>query len=409
MSARIDAARNASMVRSPIFNRALDVVAYEIVLGEGPITDIAVADDGVGGQSRLLINSVVDLDVTSIGAAKPVYLTVAASVLEAGFPPDVGPEQVALVIESGVDASATVVTAAEDLCARGYRIVLDGLEAGPQLQQLLRLAYAVKIEVDPSDGPSIAKQVAVLKGAGVELIADRVASYEDLRRATKLGFSQFQGSFLSRPDGFGKARAKAGQLASLELITLLQNPDAEISHIAELIRRDVSLSYRILKIVNSAQYSLPRPLGSIEEAVMLVGTKQIVAWVGMMSMAGLNNKPSELTRTAMVRARVCETLAERLGRPDVQRFYIVGLFSVIDALLDVPAEQALRGLPLAVEIVDAIASGNGVMGELLRGVVAYEKGDWSRAHIIGIDDAVVSDAFRKSMVEVDEVWSQVDG
>lgn len=407
MSARIDLARNSSVVRKPVFDRALDVVAYEIVVGEGPITDIRVEDSNGDGSPRLVVNSVVDLDLAAIGADKPVHLAVSSSVLESGFPQELVPEQLILVLGSGVDPSASLVAALENLRARGFRILLDDLAANPQLHPLLRLAHGVRINTDfAAEGP-FAKQIAAMKAAGVELIADRVGSYEELRTATKLGFDQFQGSFLSRPDAFRKTQAPADQLASLELITLLQNPDAEISDIAEVIRRDVSLSYRILKVVNSAQYSLPRPLGSIEEAVMLVGTRKIVSWVGLLNMSGLNDKPSELTRAAMIRAKVCETLAENLGRSDVQRFYIVGLFSVIEALLDVPAQQALGRLPLATEIVDAIVSGGGIMGEVLRGVVAYENGDFAHAHIIGLQDREVMAAFLRSTIEVDEVWSQL--
>lgn len=409
MSARIDSARSASLVRRPVFDRALDVVAYEMVLGDGPITDIRVEDKDDDGSRRLLVNWVIDLDVAAFSADKPVQLTVSSSILESGFPQEFAPDQVMLVLGSGVDPSASVVAALEDLRALGYRILLDDLATNPQLHPLLRLADAVKINVGLTGGPSFAKQIAVLKTAGVELIADGVGSYEELRSATKLGFDQFQGSFLSRPDAFRKTRVPAGQLAALELITLLQNPEAEISDIADVIRRDISLSYRILKVVNSAHYSLPRPLGSIQEAVMLVGTKKIVSWVGMMNMSGLNDKPSELTRAAMIRARVCETLAEHIGRSDVQRFYIVGLLSVVEALLDIPAEQALRSLPLAVEIVDAITSGGGIMGEVLRGVIAYEEGDWARAHVIGLEDEAISAAFYTATIETDEVWSHIAG
>jgi EAL and modified HD-GYP domain-containing signal transduction protein len=407
MSARIESARSASLVRRPVFDQALDVVAYEIVLGDAPISDIRVEGKDDAGTQRLVVNSVVDLDLAAISADKPVQMSVSSSVLESGFPQELEPERIMLILGPGVDPSASLVAALEDLRARGFRILLDDLATNPQLHPLLRLAYAVKINVGLAGGPSFAKRIAVLKTAGVELIADGVGSYEDLRGATKLGFDQFQGSFLSRPDAFRKTRATDDQLASLELITLLQNPEAEISDIAEVIRRDISLSYRILKVVNSAQYSLPRPLGSIQEAVMLVGTRQIVSWVGMMNMSGLNDKPTELTRAAMIRARVCETLAERVGRPDVERFYIVGLFSIIEALLDVPAQQSLGSLPLAVEIVDAITSGGGIMGEVLSGVVAYEEGEWDHAHIIGIEDRAIMAAFLTATIETDKVWSQI--
>jgi EAL and modified HD-GYP domain-containing signal transduction protein len=407
MSARIDLARSSSFVRKPVFDRVLDVGAYEIVVGEGPITDISVEDQGGDGSRRLVVNSIVDLDLAAISADKPLQLAVSSSILESGLPHELVPEQVMFVLGSGVDPSASVVAALEDLQARGFRILLDDLAANTQLHPLLRLAHGVKVNIGLATEASFAKQIAALKAVGVELIADRVGSYEELRSATKMGFDHFQGSFLSRPDVFRKTQAPAEQLASLELITLLQNPEAEISDIAEVIRRDVSLSYRILKVVNSAQYSLPRPLGSIEEAVMLVGTKKIVSWVGLMNMSGLNDKPSELTRAAMMRAKVCETLAERLGRSDVQRFYIVGLFSVIEALLDVPAQQALGSLPLATEIVDAITSGGGIMGEVLRGVVAHEEGDFARAHIIGLEDRAMMAAFLRATIDVDEVWSQI--
>jgi len=403
VSSRIDAMRNASYVRRPVFDQSLEVVAYELILGDGPVTEIAFDEE----SGRLVVNSVVNLDVTKLSADRPLQLTVTSSVFDSELPPQLATEHVALVLGRGVDPSPSVAAALEYLNTAGYRIVLDDLAANPGLHQILRLAHAVKVNTKRSSGPSLKRQIAIMKTAGVDLVADCVESYDELRSAAKQGFNQFQGTFLSRPDAFRNTRAPAVQIAALELVTLLQNPDADLSDIAEVIRRDVSLSYRILKVVNSAQYSLTRPLSSIEEAVMLVGTKQIVEWVGMISMSKLNDKPSELTRVAMVRARVCESLAHRLGRQDVQRFQVVGLFSVIEALLDVPAEKVLASLPLSPEIVDAIVSSGGIMGEVLKGVIAYEAGDWQRAHIVGINDDVLASAFETATVETDKVWARI--
>jgi EAL and modified HD-GYP domain-containing signal transduction protein len=407
MSARIDAARDSSLVRRPVFDRKLDVIAYEIVLGDGPITKIRVAEGAGDGSMKLALNSGADLDLAAFSAEKPVQLSVSSQLVETGLPSALVPEQVMLVLGPGVEPTDATVAALEDLRTSGFRIVIDDLTTNPQLHPLVRLADAVKLNVGVVDDASSSTRIGLLKSAGVELIAEGVGSYDELRNATKLGFDQFQGSFLSRPDAFRSTQVPAGQMAALELVTLLQDADAEISDIAEVIRRDVHLSYRILKVVNSAQYSLPRPLGSIEEAVMLVGTKQIVSWVGMINMSGLNDKPSELTRTAMIRARVCEILADRLGRSDTQRFYIVGLFSVIEALLDVPADQALGSLPLAPEIADAVISGGGIMGEVLRGVVAYEQGDWGGARIVGLDDRAIISAFLEATIQTDAVWAKV--
>jgi len=405
MSARIDAARNSSFTRRPVFDKTLDVTAYELVLGDGPVAEVKV-DNATG---KLVLNEVVELDFEQIRDGKRIQLTVKPSFFELELPPQLGPGNVTLVLSSGVDDSPAVVSSLEYVRAIGYHIVLDDMVANPDLRHLVRFAQAIKVNFGQEIGLSLEKQIGILKSAGVELIADRIQSYDELRSASHQGFTQFQGTFLSRPDAFRETRAPAAQIAALELITLLQNPEADINEIAEVIRRDVSLSYRILKVVNSAQYSLQRPLGSIEEAIMLVGTKQIVEWVGMMSMAGLNDKPSELTRVAMVRAGVCETLAGRLGRQDVQRFHLAGLFSVIEALLDVPAEKALQDLPLSTEIVDAILAFGGTMGEVLEGVIAYEEGDWDRAHILGITDDAIASAFVAATVETDRAWERVNG
>jgi EAL and modified HD-GYP domain-containing signal transduction protein len=403
VSARIDAARNASYVRRPVFDRCLEVVAYELLLGDGPITEVSVDEE----TRRVTLNSVVELDIPVISEEKPLQLIMSAKGLEAELPPELGPEAVTLVLGEGLEPSPLVESSLEYLHALGYRILLDDPTANPHISQLLRFAHGVKINFGHHATASLARQLAVMKATGVELVADHIETYEELHDATGQGFTELQGTFLSKPDGFRSTRVPPGQLGALELLAMLQDPDGDISDIAQVIRRDVSLSYRILKVVNSAHYSLPKPLGSIEEAVMLVGTKQIIEWVTMMSMARVSDKPSELTKVAMVRARVCEELAGRLGRTDRQRFQVVGLFSVIEALLDVPVEKALAALPLDPEIVEAIVSQNGIMGEVIKGVIAYEAADWANSHVIGITDEAMATAFEAATLSTDASWSKL--
>jgi EAL and modified HD-GYP domain-containing signal transduction protein len=397
--------RSAALVRRPVFDRQLEVVAYEVLLGDGPITEMAASGDE--DERRIVVNSVAEIDFAEIGADQPLQLTVTTPVIEAGFPSVLVPSETVLVLGTGVEPSDAVIAALESYRSLGFRVQIDDLDANPQLHSLLRLATTVRVNYDAAARSALGKRIGILKTAGATLVADRIGTYEELTAAIRLGFDQFQGSFLSRPEGFRNTEVPASKLEGLELITLLLDPEADVAKIAQLVRRDVSLSYRILRVVNSAQYSLPRPLSSIEEAVKLVGSSQIVSWVGAMNMSRGNDKPIELTRVALIRARACELLGDRLGRSDLQRFYTVGLFSVVEALLDIPAEQALRKLPLSSEIVQAITTGNGIMGEVLRGVVAYEQADWDRAHVVGVKDEVLSTAFRTAMAETDATWSQI--
>ena len=160
-------------------------------------------------------------------------------------------------------------------------------------------------------------------------------------------------------------------------------------------------------MVNSAYYSLPRTVDSIRDAIVLLGTRQIGSWVSLINLAKIARKPKELTITALVRARMCELVAEVNGRHDGDAFYTVGLFSVLDALLDVPLEAALDALPLSPEVREAVADRTGVMGETLRGVIAYEEGDWDNAYCPGVTDGQLAAIFRDAVVASDEMWSKV--
>ena len=238
-------------------------------------------------------------------------------------------------------------------------------------------------------------------------MAEKVETYEQLRQCRELKFDYFQGFFLSRPEILKKTAVPPNQLETLELISHMQNPDVAIEDLADIIRRDVALSYKILRVVNSAYYSLPRTVDSIKDAIVLLGTRQIGSWVSLINLAQIARKPKELTISALVRARMCELVAEVAGRYDGETFYTVGLFSVLDALLDVPIEKALDALPLSGEVKEAILDGSGIMGQTLRGVVAYEHADWENAHCPGVSDGELAAIFREAVVSSDEMWSRV--
>jgi EAL and modified HD-GYP domain-containing signal transduction protein len=246
-----------------------------------------------------------------------------------------------------------------------------------------------------------------LKTFGVQLVAEKVQTYTELRRCRELDFDYFQGFFLSRPQVLKRTSVPPNQIDTLELITHMQDPDVAIEDLAAIIRRDVALSYKLLRIVNSAYYSLPRHVDSIKDAIVLLGTRQIGSWVSLINLAQIARKPKELTITALVRARMCELVGAANGRADTDSFYTVGLFSVLDALLDVTMDTALEALPLSTDVHDAVATREGIMGRTLAGVIAYEQGDWDNARCPGVDDAQLAAIFREAVVASDEMWSRI--
>ncbi|MCC5796599.1 MAG: HDOD domain-containing protein [Methylophaga sp.] len=162
----------------------------------------------------------------------------------------------------------------------------------------------------------------------------------------------------------------------MDLLVNLQDPDVEVEILADIINRDVTLSYKLLKLINSAFFGLPRQVESTKQAIVMLGQNQVKTWASLLCMAGLDDKPNELRIVAMQRARMCELLAKYYkGHADV--FFTAGLFSTLDALLDKPLADILQNLPLTDELKAGIVNGEGSIGRALADVLHYERGNWN--------------------------------
>lgn len=193
-----------------------------------------------------------------------------------------------------------------------------------------------------------------------------------------------QGFFYTLPDhSIDKKIAPAAQTL-MELLVKLQDPEVEVDELAEIINQDVALSYKLLRLINSAFFGLPREVGSTRQAIVMLGQNKIKTWASLLCLSGLDDKPNELRTTAMIRGRMCELLAKYYkGHADV--FFAAGLFSTLDALMDKPLEVLLQDLPLSEELHSALLHKEGPAGNALNQVLNYERGNWS-----AIDYSVVS-------------------
>ena len=398
---------NTFVGRQPLFDTQLSVVGYEILFRGGAVPNRAVIDNENQATSRVILNTFTDIDLEQILGGKQALINLTRDLILEGVPALLPPERVVVEVVETTQVDERLKTALKRLRSQGYTIALDDWEAFSKLQPLLSLADIVKIDIQAFDPKRLVAEVGWLKSYGVQLVAEKVETYAELRRCRELKFDYFQGFFLSRPEILRRTAVPPNQMETLQLISHMQDPDVAIEDLAAIIRRDVALSYKLLRVVNSAYYSLPRNVDSIKDAIVLLGTRQIGSWVSLINLAKIARKPRELTITALVRARMCELVAEVSGRYDGDAFYTVGLFSVLDALLDVSLDVALDALPLSPEVREAVADYSGVMGKTLRGVIAYEQGDWDNAECPGVSDAQLAAIFRDAVVSSDEMWSKV--
>jgi c-di-GMP phosphodiesterase len=279
----------------------------------------------------------------------------------------VRPDRVVLQIPAQ-PVSDEVLTALRRLQFSGYILALEGIEP-----RLLQVCSIIKLPLASAGDHDL----EAMRARGLELVATDVATPEELAAARDLGFSRFQGDFFAQPDLMRRRRVGTGGLASLTTLAAVMAPDASFEELEAAISSDVGLSLKLLRYVNSAFFSLPRTVESVREALTLLGTATVRRWAIVVALAeAAEAAPDMLVELALQRARMCEVLGGNRELDSHDGHFTVGLFSVADALLDLPMEEVLEELPFSDEIRAALIDRQGPKGELLNQVVAYERGEF---------------------------------
>jgi EAL and modified HD-GYP domain-containing signal transduction protein len=350
------------IARQPIYDGAMNVVAYELLVadsGAPAVTSSTIAEVGL-----------------NLVAGHVAYVKVPRDFLLAGCAAALPADRVVLEVDPTVGPDAEVVAALEALAGDGYTLSAECFAHDASMAPIVALARVAKLDVQQLDPGTLREQVSLLGRRGLKLIAEKVETHEELDFCQRLGFDLYQGYFFCRPREVAEQGIRVNDMARLQLVAELQSPDVEFDQLQEIVSRDVGLSYSLLRFVNSAFFSLPRRVESLRDALVLLGLANIRRWSTLMALASTNDKPHELLVTGLVRARMCELLAKAAGEKDREGYFTTGLFSVVDALMDASMIEVLRSLPLSQEIIAALLNHDGPKGRALHAVLRWERGDF---------------------------------
>lgn len=362
--------------RQPIYDRKLDVYAYELLFRAAE-DNSAKFTDGDQATSDVIVNTFLEIGIDNIVGNRLAFINLTRAFFVGEHTISLPRDRVVLELLEDIEADEEVVNSVKRLTEQGYSIALDDFIYHESLQPLVQLADIVKIDIMALSRDEVREHVEALRQHPLRLIAEKVETREDHDFCMELGFDYFQGYFLAQPKVIHGQRLPNNRLAILKLLSSLQNPEITPQQLDDLIATDVAFSYRILRYVNSAAFSLPRKIESIQQAVVILGLRTIKSWTTLLAMSQVDDKPTELVVTAMVRGKMAEEMARALNAEQPDSFFTVGLFSALDALMDNSMEEILTQLPLADHITQALLhKGGGLHGEILNCVLAYERGEW---------------------------------
>lgn len=398
---------NLFVGRQPIYDRDLQVVGYELLYRRDSLVNRAVISDVDQACSQVLLDTIVEVGIENMVGEHLAFFNLTRSFLVGNYEIPIPHKQVVVEILEDVAVDDKLMETVERMKGQGLTIALDDFVYRKELKPLLDRVHIVKVDLPQLSRHELAEHVTLLKHRGVRLLAEKVETYEEFEVCRAMGFDYFQGYFFCKPRILQQSYIPTNRLAVIELLSKIQSPDVRFSDLSHIIRRDVSLSYKILRLINSAYYALPRKINSIEESLVFLGLNTLSNLVTLIKLARIEDKPPELTVTAMIRGRMCECLATRLGGRDTHPYFTAGLFSALDALLDRPMEEVLSLLPLSDEINRALTAHEGPIGQVLDAVLAYEQADWERAVVPGLDDEAVRAAYFDAIAWADQLHKSI--
>jgi c-di-GMP-related signal transduction protein len=362
------------LARQPILDLKGQLHAYELLFRNGLENAFGGAD--LETASRMIVDNAVMFGLEDLTGGHPAFVNCTAEVLTGELATVLPPSLTVLEILETVEPSTELIAACKKLKAQGYRIALDDFLWSAKTAPLIELADYIKIDVLRSSPQELRDLIHQIPAHRAALVAEKVETAEDYKRVCAEGFKLFQGYYFCRPVMMEKRKIPSNTLFHLEIMQQLLADPLDLKKLAPLVKSDAGLTYRLLRLVNSAGYGVRLEVRSIQAALVMVGD-DIFRRIAMLAIATelSAGRPAELLRMAFIRARFCELGASLCGLDPTEQ-YLLGMLSLFPAMLQVPIEHIVPTLPLRPQICESLQGTQNSERRLLTWLEAHERGDW---------------------------------
>ena len=371
----------AFLGRQPILDQTQQIVAYELLFRDSAQSRVAGVTDAVQATSQVLINTFLHFGIDQVLGNKLAFINVSETMLLGNVLESLPANKVVLEILEDVEPTEAVIRRAGQLREMGYTLALDDFVYKRELEPLIALASFIKFDVRALGMREFEGQLRLLRGRGPAFLAEKVETKEEFEHCQRQFVTHYQGYYFAKPQTLSTKRLDPAAHNLMQLFGLVTS-HAEPRAIEEAFRRDVALSYNLLRHINSAAFGLRKEVESIKHALVILGHDKLARWLTLLmySIASQSLAPSALYRMALGRARLAELLGEgRLSAVDRDYLFMCGMFSLLDVMLGVPLPQLLGSIKLPEQASAALLRNEGPYAPYFALALACEQGDVSRA------------------------------
>lgn len=400
------------IARQPIFDVNGDVVAYELLF-RNKLENVFPEFDGDKATANVMMDNFILNNVTKLTDGKKAFVNFTEKLLLNDYAYYLHKQDVVIEILEDIPAHDAAVAACQKLREAGYTVALDDfvLEPGANNAELVNHCDIVKIDFVESRLADRRRVYDRLAGSNVVLLAEKIETVADYKLALAEGFTYFQGYYFAKPEIISGQRLPESKLSKMRLMQAMNLQDFAVDKIVSAIKQDVSLSFKLLRLINSAAFGLTKKITSIQRAVVHLGLLEMRKWVSFVAMADVcDEKSPELVRSALMRARLGEQLASTMGmarqKDDV---FLVGLFSLADAMMGREMADLINEIALADEVKSSLLGETGAYTPILDFVKAVEKGDWCSVDVscsdLNITQQQLLESYNQSQTWVNEAMA----
>ena len=399
--------------RQPILNNKQDIIGYELLFRHGADDDNSTQGNDLRSCARVLVNTLSDMGTQWLLGNKLAFIKVNADALNSEFLELLPPKRTVLEIIDSVAIDDAIINRVKELRSKGFMIALNNYVETAELIPVLGIVDYIKFDIRKHDIAAAGKLIAKYEQKlTLKAIAEKVESHEQYEACKKVGFKYFQGFYFAHPETLTARVINPSYSTVLDLLNMVTRK-AEVKDIETGFKRDAALSFKLLRYINSVGFGLSCEIQSIRHALTILGYNQLYRWLTLLMVtAGENSTPPALMKTSITRGRLTELLGESyFDKTERDNLFIIGVFSLLDAMLEMPMEQVLDKIQLPEAVNDALLNRTGPYGPFLQLTEACESAESARvtqlAESLQMDTDQVNNKHIAALAWVEELGGSV--
>jgi len=374
-----------AIARQPIYDKKLKVFAYELLYRNSSHKNACDEKDGDFATASVLAGAFLSCGIESLTDKKKGFINFTDALLSIESIKTLPSRYLGIEILESTKPTPEALKACSELYDLGYTIVLDDYTLGGPCDEFVKYAKIIKVDFLTSTDEHAWSVVKQYQHKGIQFVAEKIETKEAYEKARAYGYDYFQGYYFSRPAIIKSTLISPLHINVLRVLSLLRDEDCDINEVAGVIKYDPGIAHNLYRLANSVAYGAGQKVSTLKDAIMRIGLSELRVWLFfILTYSMYSEKPHELVKQSILRARAAEEICNYKNLGDNPGFSLIGLFSLLDTIMDAPLETILSSIPMPEKLKEALINpGKDIYGAVINMIRAYDKADWNEAEQSG--------------------------